>query len=154
MKEVVGGSIYHQIADKLSNAINVAELPLYGEYELKKYTAGRYGKVKIKLDLENDLEFIEQIESYGNYENKNAIPKKYYTYKWEANEDNLPKQFEHYVKPIIEEFIKLFSLLHKNDNNIYCFSIVDGAYKDTERPGHRMATQFAIIDLFNKMHGP
>lgn len=147
MVEVIPGSLYTKIKDKLSKQIDTSKLPLYGEKEIYKITAERYGKVKIRLDVETDIEVIKSIENYQDPSNK----KNFYTYNWEVEEEKLPRDFERHIKPEILEFINILSVFGKNNEDVLRFSIVDGDYKNTEKPGHRMAVHFALIELFNQL---
>lgn len=79
MSEIIFGSEYHQILDNLLSEIDLSKLPLYGENEIYRMNAGRYGKVKIKLDIERDNEKIEYIQ--GLYSKTNN-PINCYTYEW------------------------------------------------------------------------
>jgi len=149
MTEIISGSIYNEIRDKFTKKIDLNKLPLYGEKEIFKVSAERYGRVKIKLEIEDDDEIIDQIKSFGTH--KNEIKVCYFTYKWEADESVLPKNFERYIKPEIENFIKLLSIFREKQEQILRFTIVDGGYKDTERPGHMIAVQYALIELFKQI---
>lgn len=148
MIEIISGSLYNEISEKITRKIALDKLPLFGEKEIYKISAEMYGKVKIKLDIESDYESIQQVKSYG--EHKDALKVNYFTYKWEADEARLPKAFEKYIKPEIVQFIELLSIFKENNETILRFSVVDGAFKENERPGHRMAVQYALIELFKQ----
>ncbi|NOT91499.1 hypothetical protein [Ferruginibacter sp.] len=149
MIEIISGSIYNEIREKLTKKINLDLLPLYGEKEIRKISGDKYGKVKIKLDVENDVEKIQQIRDYGKHEN--TIKVNYFTYEWNADKNKLPKEFEKYIKPEIEKFIELLSIFKEINEEILRFSVVDGDYKDNERPGHMIATKYALIELFKQI---
>lgn len=149
MIEIISGSIYKKIWHKVSQSIDLSKLPLYGEFEFSKITAESYGKVKIGMDIERDSEQISLIKSYS--ENEDALKLNYFTYKWEADEKKLPKDFERYIKPEVVKFIELLSIFKKDNETILRFSILDGDYKDTERPGHKYAVQYALIELFKQI---
>ena len=149
MIEIISGSPYNKISDKITKKIALSKLPLYGEKEIIKLSAELYGKVKIKLDVEDNIEVISQIRGYEHAKNATRIG--YFTYKWEADPSALPKEYERYIKPEIESFIKLLSIFSNANEWILRFSVVGGGYKVNERPGHKMATQFAIIDLFKQV---
>ena len=149
--EIIPGSIYTKISDKLIKKIDVTKLPLFGEKEIYKISAERYGKVRIKLDIENDLDILKQIERYDYHDNGDKIMRNHYTYKWEVDEQKLPKRYEQYIKPEILNFIKILSVFNNNNSEILRFSVVDGDFKDSERPAHMLATILALIDLFDKI---
>lgn len=149
MIEIISGSLYNEIREKIVQKINLDNLPLYGEKEIFKPSGDRYGKVKIKLDIERDIEKISQIKSYGEY--PNAVKVNYFTYGWEVDENKLPKYFEKYIKPEVVKFIELLSIFRNNNDTVLRFSIVDGAHKDTERPLHHLAVQYALIELFKQL---
>ncbi len=178
MNEIIKSYEFFNIKENLHKEIKESILPLYGECEYNKTNLNRYGKIKIKLDIERDLDSLNEIEklliedykSLGQfyslkekYSNDFFAEKidfdsyrslnigRYHTYKWDVNENILPSIFETYIKPTITDFIDLFSLFQKENNKIYCFSIIDGAYKDYGKSGHLMATKLAIIDLFKKI---
>lgn len=149
--EIIPGSLYAKISDKLFKKIDTSKLPLFGEKEIYKRSADRYGKVKIKLDVENDLDIIKEINEYNYHDNLNNLMRNHYTYKWEVDEEKLPKEYEQYIKPEISNFIKILSVFNNGNAKILRFSIVDGDFKDSERPAHMLATIFALIDLFDQM---
>ncbi len=149
MTEIISGSIYNEIRDKITKKIDLSKLPLYGEKEIFKVSASRYGKVKIKLEIEDDIEIIHQIQN--GQELKNAVKVSHFTYKWEVDESVLPKYYENYIKSEIENFIKLLSVFRDEGEQILRFSIVDGGYKETERPGHMIAVKYALIELFKQI---
>lgn len=149
MIEIISGDFYKKISDKLSTEIDISKLPLYGEKEIFKPSADRYGKIKIKLEIENDLEILNSIESFNVA--LSPITTNYHTYKWDVDEKKLPKRFEQYVKPEIIKFIEIFTIFNKNSNNIFRFSVIDGDYRDTERPAHILAVKYALIELLNQI---
>lgn len=149
MIEIISGSLYNEIHEKIIQKIDPSKLPLYGEKEIFKRSGEMYGHVKIKLDIERDTEKVLLIKSYNEYEN--AIKVNYFTYKWEVEESKLPKHFEQYIKPEIVKFIELLSIFKENNDTILRFSVVDGSYKETERPIHRMAVQYALIEIFKQI---
>jgi hypothetical protein len=149
MIEIISGNFYKKISDKLSTEIDISKLPLYGEKEIFKPNSGRYGKIKIKLEIENDLETLNSIESFNVA--LNPINTNYHTYKWDVDEKKLPKGFEQYVKPEIIKFIEIFTIFNKNNNDIFRFSVIDGSYRDTERPAHMLAVKYALIEIFNQI---
>lgn len=147
MSEIILGSLYHQILGNLLKGIDLSKLPLYGENEIKKPNAGRYGKVKIKLDIEVDTEKIEYAQSI----NKKCVnPTNFYTYEWEVKEEKLPKYFEEYIKPEIIQFIEVLSTFNNDKNTVLKFSVVDGEYDNSERPAHYLAVKYALIELFKQ----
>src|SRR5215217_6691939 len=111
-------------------------------------TAERYGKVKIKLDIEKDIDKIKYTESLnsGSISTMNS-----YTYEWEVDEKKFPKEYEQLIKPEIMRFIEIFSIFNKNKNVVLKFSVVDGNYKNSERPAHHMAVKYALIELFKQI---
>jgi hypothetical protein len=131
--------------------IDLNLLPLYGEKEIRKISGDKYGKVKIKLDVEHDVEKIQQIKSYYGNNDENAVKINYFTYQWDADKNKLPKEFEKYIKPEIEKFIELLSIFKEIDEEILRFSVVDGDYKENEKPGHMTATKYALIELFKQV---
>lgn len=149
MIEIISGSIYNEISDKITKKIALGKLPLYGEKEVIKVSAELYGMVKVKLAVEDNAEIINQIRKYEQAENSARIS--YFTYKWEADPNTLPKEYERYVKPEIEGFIKLLSIFSSANEKILRFSVVDGGYRENERPGHKMAAQLAIVELFKQL---
>ncbi|UQB68980.1 hypothetical protein [Epilithonimonas zeae] len=178
MNEIIKSYEFFNIKENLHKEIKESILPLYGEFEYSKPNSDRYGRIKIKLDIERDLDSLNEIEKkliedYESLEQFYSLKEKYsndffvekidfdsykslnisryHTYKWDVNENILPKEFETYIKPELINFIELFSLFQKENNKIYCFSVIDGAYKNSERPGHLMATKLAIINLFQKI---
>lgn len=149
--EIIPRSVYSKISDKLLKKIDVSKLPLFGEKEIYKVTAERYGRVKIKLDVENDVAIIKKIREYDYHDNTNDSKYNHYTYKWEVDEQKLPKEYEYYVKPEILNFIKILSVFNNNNAEVLRFSIVDGDFKDSERPAHTLCTILALIDLFDQI---
>jgi hypothetical protein len=148
VNEIIIGSRYHQILGNLLKEIDLSILPLYGENEISKNTAGRYGKVKIKLDIEKDTKKIDYIQ---NLNKKSVNPTNCYTYEWEVKEEKLPKAFEEYIKPEILRFIEILSIFGNNKNIVLKFSVVDGEWKTSERTAHHMATSYALIELFKQV---
>lgn len=69
MIEIITGSLYNEIREKIVQKIDLDSLPLYGEKEIFKASDDKYGNVKIKLDIERDIEKISQIKSYGEHPN-------------------------------------------------------------------------------------
>ncbi|WP_426486258.1 hypothetical protein [Flavobacterium sp. 2] len=148
MSEIILGSSYHQILDNLLKEIDLSKLPLYGENEIYRMGAGRYGKVKIKLDIERDNEKIEYIQGLHS---KCNTPVNSYTYEWEVKEEKLPKYFEEYIKPVILRFIEVLSTISNNNNVVLKFSVVDGDWKTSENTAHHLATKNALIELFKQV---
>ncbi|MBF4465147.1 hypothetical protein [Flavobacterium sp. LC2016-12] len=148
MSEIIIGSLYHQILDNLLKEIDLSILPLYGENEIYRMNSDRYGKVKIKLDIEKDTEKIEYARSINN---KCVNPTNFYTYEWEVKEEKLPKYFEEYIKPEILRFIEILSTFNNDKAIVLKFSVVDGEYKNSERPAHHLATKYALIELFRQV---
>lgn len=178
MNEIINSYEFFSIKENLHKEIKESILPLYGEFEYNKPNSDRYGKIKIKLDIERYLDSLKEIEKllmddYNSLQQFYSLKEKhntsfsmekidfdtyksinigrYHTYKWDVNENILPKEFETYIKPELINFIELFSLFQKENNKIFCFSVIDGAYKNSEKPGHLMAIKLAIIDLFQKI---
>ncbi len=177
MNEIIEGNEYFTLKENLHKEINIDSLPIFGEFEYNKPNSDRYGKIKIKLDLEHNIESLNKIEeiikeNYNSYLYFNELKMKnddnfssehlsykeyrslnigrYNTYKWDVNQETLPKEFEYYIKPVLINFIELFSFFRKDDKN-YCFSIVDGAFKASLKSGHQMATKLAIFDLIKRI---
>lgn len=148
MSELITESLYCQISDKLLKEIDLSKLPLYGEYEYYKMTVERYGKVKIKLDIEKDIDKIKYVESLNS---KRLSSQNYYTYEWEVEEKKLPKVYEPLIRPEIMRFIEIFSIFNKNKNVILKFSVVDGNYKTSEKYAYELAVRYALIELFNQV---
>lgn len=148
MSEIIFGSEYHQILDNLLREIDLSKLPLYGENEIYRMNAGRYGKVKIKLDIERDNEKIEYIQDLYSKTNN---PINCYTYEWEVKEEKLPKYFEEYIKPVILIFIEVLSTISNNNDVVLKFSVVDGDWKTSENTAHHFATKNALIELFKQI---
>lgn len=151
MTEIISGSLYNEIREKIAQKIHLDKLPLYGEKEIVKHSSDKYGKVKIKLDIERDSEHLTQIKSFVEQPNTNAIKVNYFTYEWEVDENILPKYFEQYIKPEVVKFIELLSIFRDKSDAILKFSVVDGAYKESERSIHEKATQYALIELFKQL---
>ena len=156
---------YREISEKIYQPIDLFKLPLYGEKEIVKQTSDRYGKIKIKLDIENDEKLIEDINKrkktvkfYNNSlelnnDKRNLFTyRNFFTYKWEVNENKLPKShFEHIIKSKIEDFIQLLYNYNKSSNLILRFSVIDGEQKVHERPIHEICTEYALIEIFKQL---
>ncbi|WP_281235076.1 hypothetical protein [Flavobacterium gelatinilyticum] len=140
-------SPYGKIVDKIAKPIDLSMLPLYGEKEILNLSVGRYGKVKIKLEVESDLHALNVVNEYKERYKEN---KNYHTYQWEVEENKLPKQYEYLIRSEMTRFIEIFSVLNK-DPHVFRFSIVDGGFRDLERPVHAQAVREAIIELFNQI---
>lgn len=130
---------YREIKNLLEKKIDLSKLPVIGESKIVKYSADRYGHIILKLDLEKDGDLIKRMHN------------NFYSYSWEVNEAEIPKEYQELIVKELIEFSKLFRFLNSNDVRLR-FSIIGGGYKDTERPFHSMCTVEAIKEIFKKLN--
>ncbi|WP_318343378.1 hypothetical protein [Flagellimonas baculiformis] len=158
---------YRPIADKIYNSIDISKLPIYGEKEIRKLTSDRYGKVKIKLDIERDVNLKTELSGRNRtinfFNDSDSLDEKikkhnsftyksFFTYSWEANDKCLPKSYcEPIIKPEIEDFIQLLYTYNQSTDLILRFSVVDGEFRSHERPYHGPCVKFALVEIFNQL---
>lgn len=141
---------YKTIKDILSNPIDVSKLPIVGESKIFKQSAGRYGHVILKLDLEKGDDTMH-------------YSRERFSYAWEVEDDYTPVHegtysilpiskvyFEAEIVKELKFFIGLFSFLNDNETPLR-FSVIGGSYKNDERPYFAAVTVEAIIEIFKQL---
>lgn len=146
--------VYKSIRNILGKPVDISRLPIIGESKILKPSAGRYGHVILKLDVETDKEIVSDCRGGLSYAWDVASDYKVAKDERYAHVVFLPiakENFELEIKNEIGFFNHLYSFCNDDNVQLRC-SVIGGSYKETERPYFSRATAEAIVQIFKQLH--